>query len=127
MEKLCAHCRAFKIDDGDDIGSCQLHPPVAVSDSFMFPGVHPLAWCLDWVPKEKPRSEQPGKGKKAWAEDLKPTEKHLELGKSLSVNVGAEWGKFKNYCLANDKRYANFEAAFRNWLVNSVNMNGRKP
>ena len=59
MDKICVSCRAFKIDDGDDIGSCQLHPPIAVSDCFMFPGVHPHAWCLDWQPKERERAETP--------------------------------------------------------------------
>lgn len=46
--KTCSTCRAYKIDDGDMAGSCQLHPPILVGDGFMFPGVHPLAWCLDW-------------------------------------------------------------------------------
>jgi hypothetical protein len=46
--RTCSTCRAYKIDDGDEAGSCQLHPPILVGDSFMFPGVHPLAWCLDW-------------------------------------------------------------------------------
>lgn len=52
----------------------------------------------------------------------RPTEKHKALAQSLRVDLGAEWGKFKNYCLAHDKRYANFEAAFRNWIANSVTM-----
>jgi len=59
-------------------------------------------------------------GKRAIHDDDKPTEKHFSLGKRLGIDVGPEWGKFKNYCLAHDKRYANFEAAFRNWIANSV-------
>lgn len=65
------------------------------------------------------------RGKRPWHEDLKPTEKHFEFGKVLQVNVGSEWGKFKNYCLAHDKRYANYEAAFRNWLVNAKEKYGQ--
>jgi hypothetical protein len=53
----------------------------------------------------------------------RPTEKHFQLGQSLHVDVGPEWGKFKNYCIAHDKRYANFDAAFRNWLVQAPQMN----
>lgn len=53
MIRSCLTCQAYKVDDGDDLGSCQLHPPVLVGDGFMFPGVHPLAWCLDWQPKEE--------------------------------------------------------------------------
>ena len=60
------------------------------------------------------------------SEDDKPSEKHLSFGAKLHVAVGPEWGKFKNYCLAHDKRYANFEAAFRNWLANAPEMKGRK-
>jgi len=66
------------------------------------------------------------KGKRPISDEDKPTEKHFSLGQQLGVNVGPEWGKFKNYCLAHDKRYANFEAAFRNWIVNAPNMNGGK-
>lgn len=49
---VCMTCKAFKIDDGDSIGSCQLHPPVLVGNGFMFPGVHPLCWCLDWQARQ---------------------------------------------------------------------------
>lgn len=58
------------------------------------------------------------------SDDDKPSEKHFSFGKTLNVDVGPEWGKFKNYCLAHDKRYANFEAAFRNWLANAHTMKG---
>jgi len=56
-------------------------------------------------------------GKRAIREEDGPTEKHRVLCTTLKIDLGPEWGKFKNYCLAHDKRYANFEAAFRNWLV----------
>jgi hypothetical protein len=58
--------------------------------------------------------------KRAISDEDKPTDKHFAFGKSLGVDVGPEWGKFKNYCLAHDKRYANFDAAFRNWLANAA-------
>jgi len=61
---------------------------------------------------------------RAISDDDKPTEKHIQFGQSLGIDVGPEWGKFKNYCLAHDKRYANFEAAFRNWLANANQMKG---
>lgn len=60
------------------------------------------------------------RGKRQISEEDKPTEKHFTFGMSLGLDVGPEWGKFKNYCLAHDKRYANFEAAFRNWLANAA-------
>ncbi len=74
--------------------------------------------------EQKPLNGHTGKGKRPIAETDKPTEKHFEFGRSLGVDVGPEWGKFKNYCLAHNKHYANFEAAFRNWLANAPNMKG---
>ena len=65
-------------------------------------------------------------GKRAITDLDHPTDKHRDFAKTLGVDPGPEWGKFKNYCLAHDKRYANFEAAFRNWLANSKTMNGGK-
>jgi hypothetical protein len=56
----------------------------------------------------------------------KPSERHHSFAQSLGIDPGPEWGKFKNYCLAHDKRYANFEAAFRNWLANAPDMKGRR-
>jgi len=48
-----------------------------------------------------------------------PCEKHVKLAEAWQLNLGFEWQKFKHYCLAHDKRYVNFEAAFRNWLANA--------
>lgn len=64
------------------------------------------------------------RGKRPISEEDKPTDKHFEFGRLIGVEVGPEWGKFKNYCLAHDKRYANYEAAFRNWLANAQQMKG---
>lgn len=66
------------------------------------------------------------KGKRQISDLDTMTDKHREFAKSLGVDPGPEWGKFKNYCLAHGKQYVNFEAAFRNWLANSVTMNGGK-
>ena len=64
------------------------------------------------------------RGKREIHDTDQPTEKHLAFAKSLGIDPGPEWGKFKNYCLAHGKRYVNFEAAFRNWLANAHAMNG---
>ncbi len=66
----------------------------------------------------------PKRSLRSISDDDKPSEKHFNFGQSLGLDVGPEWGKFKNYCLAHDKRYANFEAAFRNWLANANQMKG---
>lgn len=74
MDKICLTCRAFNVDDGDVIGSCQLHPPIPIGDCFMFPGVHPYAWCLDWQPKETPPATKPSTYQRAMQAITDPTE-----------------------------------------------------
>ena len=54
------------------------------------------------------------------------TDKHRAFAVTLKIDPGPEWGKFKNYCLAHDSRYANFEAAFRNWLARAAEMKGER-
>lgn len=59
-----------------------------------------------------------------FSEEDRPTEKHKTLAEMWKLDLGHEWGKFKNYCLAHDKRYSNFEAAFRNWLSTAYERKG---
>jgi len=66
------------------------------------------------------------KKKRAIQESDCMTEKHRAFAKELGIDPAPQWAKFKNYCLAHDARYANFEAAFRNWLANSLDMKGGK-
>lgn len=68
----------------------------------------------------------PKSGKRAISPDDGITDKHLAFAASLKLDPGPEWGKFKNYCLANDRRYANFDAAFRNWLARAAEMKGER-
>jgi hypothetical protein len=79
---------------------------------------------VEQLAKRRPR--EPKRGKRDITDEDRPTDKHRDFAKLLGVDVGPEWGKFKNYCLAHGKQYANFEAAFRNWLANSQQMNGGK-
>jgi hypothetical protein len=67
------------------------------------------------------------KGKRPISEEDKPSEKHFAYGQRLGVDVGPEWGKFYNYCKAHDRRYADFDAAFRNWLANAANFTKKVP
>jgi hypothetical protein len=132
--KTCATCKAFDISDGD--WRCKLHPPVyTVQHGFDFPRVIESDWCLDWQSKEKKEpvkrsARERGATVEAYIKacgDISPvSEKHKAFAKSLGIDPGPEWGKFKNYCLAHDKRYANFEAAFRNWLAKAAEMKGER-
>ena len=48
----CGNCRAFLAFDGEEHGSCQRHPPTHIGEgTFCFPGVSPMAWCLEWTPQ----------------------------------------------------------------------------
>lgn len=63
--------------------------------------------------------------KREITDDDKPTDKHREFAKTLCLDVGPEWGKFKNYCKAHGKQYVDFEAAFRNWLASPLQQKGK--
>lgn len=66
------------------------------------------------------------RGKRSITEEDKLSEKNIAYGQRLGVDAGPEWGKFVSYCKAHDKRYADFEAAFRNWLANAHTFKGGK-
>jgi len=74
---------------------------------------------LEQSTEQAPRKTRAGRGKRAIDDTDAPTEKCRNLATKWRLDVGHEWGKFKNYCLAHDARYANFESAFRNWLANA--------
>ena len=58
-----------------------------------------------------------GNGRYPFPDDFQIEEKHKTLAAQWRLDVGFEFGKFKNYCLAHNKQYANYVAAFRNWLA----------
>ena len=71
------------------------------------------------IKRSNGRDQTKAKSRSITPED-KPTKEHMELAERLGINMGAEWSKFKNYCLAHDTKYASFEAAFRKWLLNNA-------
>lgn len=48
-----------------------------------------------------------------------PSASHRALAAKHGVDCDEEAAAFRDYCLANDKRYANHDAAFSNWLRNA--------
>lgn len=68
-----------------------------------------------------------GNGHRPFPEDFQIEDKHKVLASQWKLDVGYEFGKFKNYCLAHDKRYSDYTAAFRNWLSNAYERKGAKP
>ena len=110
----CKTCKAFC----DEFSECRLHPQAVNKMEY--------DWCLEWQSKEPTVRGPKSKGKRPINDTDGITEKHRALAKSLNMDIGPAWGAFKNYCLAHDKRYANFEAAFRNWLAHPLNQTGGK-
>lgn len=53
-------------------------------------------------------------------DDWKPTAKHHEYADEHGVDVSSQMMKFRNHAVAKDLRYADWDAAFRNWLVKAV-------
>ncbi len=119
----CQTCKACCVDTLE----CRLHPPVFSPERMKsrFPLVELHDWCLEWQSKEPVVRGSKSKGKRPINDTDGITEKHRALAKSLNMDIGPAWGAFKNYCLAHDKRYANFEAAFRNWLASPLNNKGK--
>lgn len=52
--------------------------------------------------------------------DWAPNLNHCAQAKKLGIDVGSEAVKFRDYCLSAAKTYADWDAAFRNWLRNSL-------
>jgi hypothetical protein len=114
---VLTYWKGYPIDTLSDTPS-ELRPPVPDPVSSLPSGSETNL-------KSKSHSKK-SNGKREICDADGPTEKHRELARVLKVELGPEWGKFKNYCLAHGKRYANFEAAFRNWLANANDMKGSR-
>lgn len=52
-------------------------------------------------------------------DDFEPTTNHQDIAINENVNLDNEFVKFKDYCLANGKKYIDWNAAFNNWLRNA--------
>ena len=52
-------------------------------------------------------------------DDFEPTNHHRDIAISQNINLDNEFVKFRDYCLANGKKYIDWDAAFNNWLRNA--------
>ncbi|WP_392564343.1 hypothetical protein RHO13_01880 [Orbus wheelerorum] len=66
-------------------------------------------------------ADKPQKTRKATqlSDSFKPNEHHSEIANELNINLNDEFIKFKDYCLANGKKYVDWNAGFNNWLRNA--------
>jgi hypothetical protein len=51
-----------------------------------------------------------------WPKDFELTEKLVIIGKGFKINPHGEFQKAKDWCLANDREYVDYEAFIRNWF-----------
>ena len=66
-------------------------------------------------------ADKPQKKKRACQipDDFEPTTHHQDIAINENINLDNEFVKFKDYCLANGKKYIDWNAAFNNWLRNA--------
>jgi hypothetical protein len=64
---------------------------------------------------------KPQKSKRAcqFPDDFQPNDNHRQIASSENVNIDTEFIKFKDYCIANGKKYVDWNAGFNNWLRNA--------
>jgi len=66
-------------------------------------------------------ADKPQKKKRACQipDDFEPTTHHQDIAINENINLDNEFVRFKDYCLANGKKYIDWNAAFNNWLRNA--------
>lgn len=60
------------------------------------------------------------KPSRAMPSDWSPSDAHRAKARELGIDLDHEAELFRNDAAANDRRYADWEAAFRNWLARSL-------
>lgn len=59
-------------------------------------------------------------GKRDLPKDWAPNEAHQERAKRSRLDLDQEVGRFRDYYAAHGKRMADWDAAFRNWLIKAA-------
>lgn len=72
------------------------------------------------APAKPTKPKKPRKVKCQIRDDWAPSLGNVITAQKLGIDLESEASKFRDYCLANAKTYADWDAAFRNWLRNSL-------
>jgi len=77
--------------------------------------------------QNEPKEKSNGRKKPATSRptDWQPSIKNLELASSLGIDTERELGKFCDYHDAKGNKFADWDAAFRNWLRNASDYRAR--
>jgi len=106
-------------------------PIPEVSSPDALPGifVKPLA-RVEGGSGGKPNARAPARAPRAspktpWPEDFTLTEERRQVALKCGLDPAWEWNKFRDHARAHDARYANWDAAWRNWCRQAPNFAGR--
>lgn len=100
-----------------DDASASRHGPAEGVTSLPFPSLKGGVGGETIAPKPPKGSRK--KPLTPFPEGWKPNEQHAEHAKELNLNLAVEARTFENGALSKDRRYANWDRAFHNWLDNS--------
>lgn len=65
------------------------------------------------------QSQSPSARKTTMPKDWAPTDEHTKRALSKNLDINEEAEKFKNWALANGRKYVQWNKAFSNWLINA--------
>lgn len=75
---------------------------------------------LNTLGENSPQTKTRKKNSVTFPDDFKAKEDHEKLARSLSVNLSLEFHQFKDYHLAKGSKFADWDAALRNWIRNAA-------
>lgn len=120
--KLGAHRRWGHLGDVDDCVRC--HPDGTPNGTTQWvPNGSEMHRDRDRVETDKTHNPpvsppSPKPGKRALPDDWEPNPTHTQIAAELGRDLTREADDFRDYCLSNDRRYKDHDAAFRKWLRN---------
>jgi hypothetical protein len=68
----------------------------------------------------------PRKPEVPWPAELALTDRLRAYAVQCELDADWEWGKFKNHAMQGDRRHVNWDAAWRYWCRNAVDINARR-
>ena len=131
VNKVLRNFAKFMIELPRDINST--HPELDIVDAEMTTKSSSLDQDITTKTTTKITTDiivaKPQKQKRACqiSDDFEPTTHHEDIAINENINLDNELVKFKDYCLANGKKYIDWNAAFNNWLRNAAKYQRASP
>lgn len=119
----CAACKTVPLDESPETSPNHDEPLPNSPDPAEPPRTSPREGKGgEGKGKEEKTPSSPGRKRPATRlpHDWTPTEKHQEYASRFGLTLDREVFKFRNHAEANDRRQANWNAAFSQWLANAA-------